>query len=113
MLVAVGFLLEPDVEICLGPVPVLQIKQTPLNAIPDEERQVEQLTLLSRVNQLVVEFNGIEVSQSEDETKEVNGQIVFAKRMFPDFSYYLHDIACFVEQMQVLSYRYFQIPLQS
>lgn len=90
MLVEIGFLLKPDVEICLGPVSVLQIEQAPFNAIPDKERQVEQLTLLSRVNQLMLEFNGIKVSQTENETKEVNGQVVFAKGMFLDDSYSLH-----------------------
>ena len=94
VLVAVGFLLESDMVVSRGPVMVLEPQHKPFDAIPDEKRQVEQFTLLRRMNQLMIQFHGVEVSKREDEAKQVNGQIVAAKRMAFDFDDVLHIVAC-------------------
>ena len=56
VLMSVGFLLEADVAVCLHAVAVLQKEDEPLDAVPDEEGQVEQLALLGSVDEFVVEL---------------------------------------------------------
>ena len=57
---AVGFLLEANVAIGFHAVSVFQEKDEPLDAVPDEEGQVEQFPLLSRVDEFVVELHFVE-----------------------------------------------------
>jgi len=44
--VSVGFLLKADMIVGGGPIVILEPQHKPLYAIPDEERQIEQLALL-------------------------------------------------------------------
>ena len=57
---AVGFLFEADVAVGLCAVAVLEEQDEPFDAVPEEEGQVEQFPLLSRVDELVVEFLFVE-----------------------------------------------------
>lgn len=57
---AVGFLFEADVAVGLCAVAVLEEQDEPFDAVPDEKGQVEQFPLLSRVDELVVEFHLVE-----------------------------------------------------
>ena len=67
---AVGFLLETDVEIGQLAVAVFEEQEEPLQNIPEEEGQVEQLALLGSMDEFVVELNIGEWPPAEDETKE-------------------------------------------
>ena len=84
ILMAVGFLLEADVLVGRHPVAILQEKDEPLDAVPDEEWQVEQLPLLGSVDEFVVEFCLVERSDGKDETKQTDGQEVFAQQYLLD-----------------------------
>lgn len=89
---AIGFLLEADVIVGRGPVAILKPQGEPLYAVPNEERQVEQLALLSAMDQLVVHLHRREVAQRENEPKKINRQIVSAKGMSFDLYYVLHIV---------------------
>ena len=57
---AVGFLFDADVAVGLCAVAVLEEQDEPFDAVPEDEGQVEQFPLLSRVDELVVEFHLVE-----------------------------------------------------
>ena len=58
----IGLLLKPDMGIGLQPIFILEIQSYPFDAIPDEERNVQQLPLLGRMYQFMVQFISIERS---------------------------------------------------
>ena len=76
----VGFLLEADVVVGLHAVSVLNEKDEPLDAVPDEEGQVEQFALLRRVDELVVELHFVQRTDGEDEAKKTNCQEAFSQQ---------------------------------
>ena len=78
-------LLKSNMVICFCPVFIFQIEYKPLYSIPYKERQIQQFFLLSRMNEFVVEFYPVKVSQRKDESKEIYRQIVSSKRMSFDF----------------------------
>ena len=57
---AVGFLFEADVAVGLCAVAVLEEQDEPFQEVPDEEGQVQQFPLLSRVDEFVVELLFVE-----------------------------------------------------
>ena len=77
----VGFLLEADVLVGFHAVSVLYEKDEPLEAVPDEEGQIEEFPLLSRVDEFVVEFRLIKRTDGKDESKQADGKEVLAHRM--------------------------------
>ena len=65
----IGLLLKPDMGIGLQPVFILEIQSNPFDAILDEERNIQQLPLLSRMNQFVFQFLCIKRSYRQHEAK--------------------------------------------
>ena len=77
-------------EVSFCPVVIFKIQDKPLYSIPDEEWDVEQFTLLSRMNEFVIKLYWVQITECEDELKEINRQIVFSKRMFFDVNDVIH-----------------------
>ena len=65
----IGLLLKPDMGIGLQPVFILEIQSNPFDAILDEERNIQQLPLLGRMNQFVVLFLCIKRFYRQHEAK--------------------------------------------
>ena len=65
----IGLLLKPDMGIGLQPFFILEIQSNPFDAILDEERNIQQLPLLGRMNQFVVQFLCIKRSYRQHEAK--------------------------------------------
>lgn len=84
VLVLVGFFFEADVLVGCHAVAVFQQEDEPLEAVPDEEGQVEQLPLLCRVDELVVELHFIQRTDGEDEATQADGKEVLAQKNLPD-----------------------------
>ena len=84
VLVLVGFLLETDVAVGFHAVAVLDEEDEPLDAVPKEEGQVEQLPLLCRVDEFVVELHFIQRTDGEDEATQADGKEVLAQKDLPD-----------------------------
>jgi hypothetical protein len=88
VLVAVGFLLETDVEVGQLAVTVFEEQEEPLQDIPEEEGQVEQLALLGSMDEFMVELDVGEWPPAEDKTKEAY-RIVVATQEEPADAIYL------------------------
>ena len=78
-LMAVGFLLEAYVLVGLHAVAVPQKEDEPLDAVPDEEGQVEEFALLCRVDEFVVELHLVERADGEDEATQTDGEEIVAE----------------------------------
>ena len=79
VLMAVGFLLEAYVVVGRHAVAVLQKEDEPLQSVPDEEGQIEELALLCRVDELVVELHLVERAYGEDEATQTDGEEIVAE----------------------------------
>ena len=88
VLMTVGLLLETDVEVGQLAVAVFEEQEEPLQDIPEEEGQVEQLALLGSMDEFMVELNIGEWPPAEDETKEAY-RIVVATQEEPADAIYL------------------------
>ena len=77
---AVGFLIEAYVLVGRHAVAVLQKEDEPLDAVPDEEGQVEEFALLCSVDELVVELHLVQRTDGEDEAKKANCQEAFSQQ---------------------------------
>ena len=84
VLVLVGFFFEADVLVGCHTVAVLEQEDEPLETVPDEEGQVEQLPLLCRVDEFVVELHFIQRTDGEDEATQADGKEVLAQKDLPD-----------------------------
>ena len=78
-------------KISLSPILIFEVQDKPLYSIPDEEWDVEQFTLLSRMNEFVIKLYWVQITECEDEPKEINRQIISSKRMFFDFDDVVHE----------------------
>ena len=83
------FLLKTNVKIRFLPVTIFEEENEPFYPIPDKEWQIEKFTLLSRVNEFVIKLYRIQITKRENESEEINSQIVFSKRTLFDFPLYL------------------------
>ena len=77
-------------KISLSPILIFEVQDKPLYSIPDEEWDVEQFTLLSRMNEFVIKLYWVQITEYEDEPKEINRQIISSKRMFFDVNNVIH-----------------------
>ena len=84
VLMLVGLFLEADVLICFHAVSVFYEKDEPLDSVPNKEGQEEQLPLLCRVDELVVELLFVEWPDGKDEAKKTDGKEIFAHRVSLD-----------------------------
>ena len=66
ILIKICFFLKSNVEIRFCPIFIFQVKNDPFYSIPDEEWQIEQFTLLSRMNKFVIEFYFVKFSKCKD-----------------------------------------------
>ena len=84
VLIAVCLPLKRDIIISTVEVPVDDELDKPLNHIPCVERNPQHLSLLTRVNQLVVDVGPAEMNPflDDDKAKEVDGGIVAKRDMF-------------------------------
>ncbi len=80
VLMIIGLLLEADMAIGLTHIMVLDEEQEPLDAIPDEERQIEEFALLVDMNHLVVQVVLVEWYHREDELAQCDGDEILGKR---------------------------------
>lgn len=80
VLMLVGFLFETDVAIGFHAVAVLHEQHEPLDAVPEEEGQVEQFALLRCMDEFVIEFRLVERTDREDEAKQTDGQEALSKK---------------------------------
>ena len=92
--VSVCLLFKTDMVVCFHPTLVFQTEDHPLNAIPDEERNVKQFLLLCGMNQLMVEFCGIQWPDGEHKAKQTDGKEILAHRMLFDQIYLMSFIRC-------------------
>ena len=70
---------------------IFEVEYEPLYAIPDEERNIEKFTLLSRMNEFVIKLYRVEVTECKNEPEEINCQIIFSKRMSFDADDFIHE----------------------
>lgn len=77
---AVSFLFEADVTVCLHTITILDKQYKPLDDIPDEEGNVKEFPLLGSMYLLVIQFCRIQGPPREYETKQADCQIVLAYR---------------------------------
>ena len=84
MLIAVCLPLKRNIKICTVEVPVDDELDEPFYNIPCVERNPQHLSLLTRVNQLVVDVGPAEMNPflDDDKAKEVDGGIVAERDMF-------------------------------
>ena len=78
-LMVVGFLLEPYMKVGLLPVSVFEEQDAPLDDVPDEEREIQQFTLLCCMNEFVVQFGGGQGTKGEDDAKQTDGIVVLGQ----------------------------------
>ena len=90
VLMVVSLFLEADMEVGLEAVAVFGEQEEPFEHIPQIEADVEQLTLLSGVDALVVELHGIELLHGEDDAEEVDGIEAAHERETLDVDYLRH-----------------------
>ena len=76
-MVAIGFLFEAEVLVSFHAIPILNEEDKPLDAVPDEEGQVEEFALLCCVDELVVELHLVQRTDGEDEAKKADCQEAF------------------------------------
>ena len=78
-LMLVGLLLETDMEIGFLPVSVFEEQDAPLDDVPDEEREIQQFSLLRSMNEFVVQFGGGQGTKGEDDAKQTYGIVVLGQ----------------------------------
>ena len=69
VLMSICLLFKADMEVGFRPIPVFEVQNQPLDAIPDEERDIEQFLLLGRMNEFMIQFPGVQRSNREDKAK--------------------------------------------
>lgn len=73
VVVGVGFALEGNVAVSGEGITMDDDADDPLYAVPQKEKHEEHLTLLMRVDVLVIENDGTHLSAREDEAADVDG----------------------------------------
>ena len=90
-LMMIGLLFKTDMEISLLPISVLAKQDQPFYAVPQEERDIQQLFLLSSMNQLVVHLHWRQWAHRKNEAKQADGIIASAQRQFLHHVYPFHQ----------------------
>ena len=81
VLMVVGFLLKADIVISLLPVPVFYQEDEPLQHIPKEKGNIEQLPLLHSMYPFVIKLIHIQRPDRENKPKQTYSQIGFPSWM--------------------------------
>ena len=94
VLMLIGFLFKTDVVVSFQAVPILYEKDEPLEAVPEEEGQIEEFPLLSRMDEFMIEFRLIERPDGKDEPKQADGKEILTHRVSLDEMHF-HGFALF------------------
>ena len=83
-MVAICLLLKADIVISLDSVPVFDTEHQLLDAVPDEEGNVEQFPLLSHMNELMVNGRGSQRFSGQDKLPQRQRKEIFPQGEFLD-----------------------------
>ena len=81
---AICLLLKADIVISLDSVPVFDTEHQPLDAIPNEKRNIKQLPLLGHMDELVIDGSGTQGFTGQDELTQRQRKEIFPQGEFLD-----------------------------
>ncbi len=113
ILMAVGFFLKTDIVIRFEPVSVFDAEHQPFDAVPDEERNVEQFPLLRHMDEFMIDGIAVQWLSGQDELAKCQCQEILPKGELLDSQYLGHavvnmlpilPVACFRSCIRVATY---------